>query len=162
MGKRVIMHEELKRLLRESEHTVAFTGAGISTLSGIRDFRGKNGVYLEPWHGKPVEEILSLDCFLAEPQLFYGWAKEFIYRLDDFHPAAVHRVLGPLEEAGRLDSVYTQNIDLLHRKPGAAAFMNFTAVPRSITASGAAGCSATARSLRWCWTTGFRVVNAAV
>lgn len=65
-----------------------------------------------------MEEILSLDCFLAEPQLFYGWAKEFIYRLDDFHPAAVHRVLARLEEAGRLDSVYTQNIDLLHRKAG--------------------------------------------
>lgn len=114
----VPLYEELKQLLRESKHTIAFTGAGISTLSGIRDFRGKNGVYLEPWHGKPVEEILSLDCFLAEPELFYGWGKEFIYHLDDFHPAAVHRVLARLEEQGRLDSVYTQNIDLLHQKAG--------------------------------------------
>ena len=80
------MHDELKRFLRESRHTIAFTGAGISTLSGIRDFRGKNGVYLQPWHGRQVEEILSLECFYEDPSLFYQWAKEFIYRLDDFHP----------------------------------------------------------------------------
>ena len=96
------MYEELKDLLAHSKHTVAFTGAGISTLSGIRDFRGKNGVYLQPWHGKPVEEILSLDCFLSEPELFYGWAKEFIYRLEEFHPAAVHRALAGLEAHGML------------------------------------------------------------
>jgi len=112
------MYEELKDLLAHSKHTVAFTGAGISTLSGIRDFRGKNGVYLQPWHGKPVEEILSLDCFLSEPELFYGWAKEFIYRLEEFHPAAVHRALAGLEAHGMLRAVYTQNIDLLHQKAG--------------------------------------------
>jgi len=112
------MYEELKDLLAHSKHTVAFTGAGISTLSGIRDFRGKNGVYLQPWHGKPVEEILSLDCFLAEPELFYGWAKEFIYRLEEFRPAAVHRALASLEAHGMLRAVYTQNIDLLHQKAG--------------------------------------------
>lgn len=112
------MHEDLKRLLRESRHTVAFTGAGISTLSGIRDFRGKNGVYLQPWQGRQVEEILSLDCFYEDPSLFYRWAKEFIYRLDDFHPAAVHRALAKLEERGMLAAVYTQNIDLLHQKAG--------------------------------------------
>jgi len=112
------MYEELKDLLAHSAHTVAFTGAGISTLSGIRDFRGKNGVYLQPWHGKAVEEILSLDCFLAQPELFYGWAREFIYRLDEFHPAAVHRALAGLEAHGMLRAVYTQNIDLLHQKAG--------------------------------------------
>lgn len=112
------MYEELKDLLKHSRHTVAFTGAGISTLSGIRDFRGKNGVYLQPWHGKPVEEILSLDCFLSEPELFYGWAKEFIYRLEEFRPAAVHRALAGLEAHGMLRAVYTQNIDLLHQKAG--------------------------------------------
>lgn len=112
------MQKELKRLLRESRHTVAFTGAGISTLSGIRDFRGKNGVCLEPWRGRSVEELLSLDCFLSDPALFYNWAKEFIYRLDEFRPASVHRALAKLEGRGMLESVYTQNIDLLHRKAG--------------------------------------------
>ena len=112
------MYEELKQLLRESRRTLAFTGAGISTLSGIRDFRGRNGVYLEPWHGRSVEEILSLDCFLAEPSLFYGWAAEFLYRLEEFRPAAVHRALAGLEQAGLLRGIYTQNIDLLHQKAG--------------------------------------------
>ena len=99
------MYEELKQMLQESRRTLAFTGAGISTLSGIRDFRGKNGVYLEPWHGKSVEEILSLDCFLAEPALFYGWAAEFLYRLEEFHPAAVHRAAAELGDAGRMRGV---------------------------------------------------------
>ncbi len=112
------MYEELKQLLRESRRTFAFTGAGISTLSGIRDFRGANGVYLQPWNGRQVEEILSLDCFLEDPNLFYRWAEEFIYRLDDFKPASVHRVLAKLEDAGMLAGVYTQNIDLLHQKAG--------------------------------------------
>ncbi len=110
--------EELKKLLLSSQRTLAFTGAGVSTLSGIRDFRGKDGVYLQPWHGKSVEEILSLDCFLDQPELFYGWAREFIYRLDEFKPAAVHRALASLEHAGMLKGVYTQNIDLLHQKAG--------------------------------------------
>ena len=112
------MHDDLKQFLRESRNTIAFTGAGISTLSGIRDFQGKNGVYLQPWHGRQVEEILSLECFYEDPSLFYQWAKEFIYRLDDFHPAAVHRVLAKLEARGMLSSIYTQNIDLLHQKAG--------------------------------------------
>lgn len=113
-----IMYEELKQLLQESKRTLAFTGAGISTLSGIRDFRGKNGVYLEPWHGYSVEMILSLECFLDEPSLFYGWAAEFLYRLEEFHPAAVHRALASLEQCGLLHGIYTQNIDLLHQQAG--------------------------------------------
>ena len=115
------MNDALWKLLTESRNTIAFTGAGISTLSGIRDFRGANGVYLQPWHGKQVEEILSLDCFLEDPGLFYRWAEEFIYRLDDFRPAAVHRALAGLEAHGMLHCVYTQNIDLLHQKAGSKA-----------------------------------------
>lgn len=120
MGK-ALQSPELSRLtdlIRSSRRTVAFTGAGISTLSGIRDFRGRNGVYLEPWHGRNVEEILSLEVFRSEPDLFYRWAEQFIYRLDDFHPAAVHRVLAAMESVGALQSVYTQNIDLLHQRAG--------------------------------------------
>ncbi len=112
---------ELKRLfdfIGEAKRIFAFTGAGVSTLSGIRDFRGKNGVYLQPWRGMPVEEILSLDCFLERPELFYGWAKEFLYRLHDFHPSCVHTGLAALEKAGKLEAVYTQNIDMLHQEAG--------------------------------------------
>jgi len=110
--------EQLKQLLRESRHALAFTGAGISTLSGIRDFRGKEGVYLQPWRGHRVEEILSLRCFLAHPELFYAWAKEFIYQLEEFHPSVVHTSLAKLEWEGVLKGIYTQNIDLLHQRAG--------------------------------------------
>lgn len=110
---------KLTELVKASRNIVAFTGAGVSTLAGIRDFRGKNGVYRQLWHGFQVEEILSLDCFRSRPELFYEWAKEFVYCLDDFEPGAMHTSLAHLEAIGKLPlGVYTQNIDLLHQKAG--------------------------------------------
>ena len=112
---------ELAELVSAARKIVAFTGAGVSTLSGIRDFRGKNGVYNAPWHGYNVEEILSLDCFSRQPELFYEWAKEFVYRLDDYRPGAMHLALAHLESIGKLPGgVYTQNIDMLHQKAGSS------------------------------------------
>ena len=110
--------ESLVKLLRESRRTLVFTGAGISTLAGIPDFRGAGGVYSKPWEGYQVEEILSLPVFYEHPELFYRWAREFVYRLDDFEPASVHRVLATLERAGLIRAVCTQNIDMLHQKAG--------------------------------------------
>ena len=110
---------KLTDLIRSSKSIVAFTGAGVSTLAGIRDFRGKNGVYRQLWHGYQVEEILSLDCFERQPELFYEWAREFVYCLDDFNPGAMHTALAHLERIGKLPlGIYTQNIDLLHQKAG--------------------------------------------
>ena len=121
------MYEELKQMLQESRRTLAFTGAGISTLSGIRDFRGKNGVYLEPWHGKSVEEILSLDCFLAEPALFYGWAAEFLYRPST---APLPGLNNPA-----CCAAYTLKISTCSTsKQAAATFTNCTAAPPGTTA----------------------------
>lgn len=110
--------EQLAVLIRTAKNMTVFTGAGVSTLSGIRDFRGINGVYKEPWHGRDVEDILSLNTFLQEPELFYGWATEFVYCLEQFEPSVVHRVLAKLEEKQLLKALYTQNIDLLHTKAG--------------------------------------------
>ena len=110
---------KLADLVKRASRIVAFTGAGVSTLSGIRDFRGKNGVYRQLWHGYQVEEILSLDCFRRRPELFYEWAKEFVYSLDDYRPGAMHTALAHLEEIGKLPlGIYTQNIDLLHQRAG--------------------------------------------
>lgn len=112
---------KLTDLIRSSKSIVAFTGAGVSTLAGIRDFRGKNGVYRQLWHGYQVEEILSLDCFERQPELFYEWAREFVYCLDDFNPGAMHTALAHLEQIGKLPlGIYTQNIDLLHQKAGSS------------------------------------------
>ncbi|MBO5644009.1 MAG: Sir2 family NAD-dependent protein deacetylase, partial [Lentisphaeria bacterium] len=108
----------LKELLHQSRKTTVFTGAGVSTLSGIRDFRGANGVYNQPWKGYQVEDILSIDCFISHPELFYEWAQDFIYRADDFQPSAVHLTLAGWEQQGLIDSIYTQNIDNLHQRAG--------------------------------------------
>ncbi len=110
--------EQLLELVRKSKHITAFTGAGVSTLSGIRDFRGVNGVYTKRWHGLQVEEILSIDCFEEHPEYFYEWAREFVYCLERYEPSIVHKVLAKMEAAGKLVSLTTQNIDLLHTKAG--------------------------------------------
>jgi len=110
--------KELITLLEQSKHTVAFTGAGVSTLSGIRDFRGVGGFYTADWDGMQVEDILSLDYFISDPGLFYRWAKEFLYTLDDYTPSIVHTVLASMEHKGLIHGVYTQNIDMLHQRAG--------------------------------------------
>lgn len=101
-------------LIDRAEYLVAFTGAGVSTLSGIRDFRGKNGVYKE----FDVETIFALDYFLQDPAYYYRNSKDFIYNLDTRQPSLVHNTLARLEQAGQLKAVITQNIDLLHQKAG--------------------------------------------
>lgn len=97
-----------------SRHCVAFTGAGVSTLSGIRDFRGKNGLY----QSVDAEKIFDLALFLKDPSIYYTMTKDFIYNLDEKSPSVVHRVLARLEFEGLLSSIITQNIDLLHQKAG--------------------------------------------
>lgn len=109
---------ELIDLIMASEHTVAFTGAGVSTASGIRDFRGKNGIYNDLWRGYRVEELFSIDLFHRDPSLFYAWAKDFVYCMDRFQPSPLHRVLAQLEARGKLQAIITQNIDMLHQRAG--------------------------------------------
>jgi len=112
------MTDRLYDLLKQSEQCTVFTGAGISTLSGIPDFRSPNGVYSKKFQGMDVEEILSIDCFLQNPELYYEWAKPFIYELDRYSPNVVHRVIAELEKCGIVKMTYTQNIDLLHERAG--------------------------------------------
>ncbi len=110
--------ESFWETLKESKDTAVFTGAGASTLSGIRDFRGKDGVYSKPWQGYSVEDILSIPFFRKDPSIFYAWAREFCYCLDRFTPCIVHTVLAKLEEKGMIGGVMTQNIDVLHQAAG--------------------------------------------
>ena len=106
--------DELFQLIKEAKHMVALTGAGVSTLSGIRDFRGKNGLYNE----MDAEKIFSMDYFLQDPSFYYSKAGSFIYNIDEKEASIVHIVLGELEQKGLLKALITQNIDLLHQKGG--------------------------------------------
>ena len=113
-NKKVDNIEALYSMILSSRHCVAFTGAGVSTLSGIRDFRGRNGLY----KSVDAEKIFDIGVFLRDPSFYYTMTKDFIYNLDEKSPSVVHRVLARLELGGRLGAVITQNIDLLHQKAG--------------------------------------------
>ncbi|MDR1949679.1 MAG: NAD-dependent deacetylase [Spirochaetaceae bacterium] len=106
--------DSLFDLIRQSRHCVALTGAGVSTLSGIRDFRGKNGLYKE----RDAEKIFDIDYFVKDPSLYYNAARSFIYNLNEREASVVHTCLGALENRGFLKAIITQNIDLLHQKGG--------------------------------------------
>ncbi len=108
----------LKPMILHAKRMTVFTGAGVSTLSGIPDFRSSKGIYSKKWEGLDVEHILSISFFMQHPDVFYTWAKEFWYHLDTYEPNVVHRTLAKLEAKGYLRSLYTQNIDMLHQKAG--------------------------------------------
>jgi len=105
---------KLFTLIKEARYLVALTGAGVSTLSGIRDFRGKNGLYNE----MDAEKIFDIGYFEKDPSLYYNQAGSFIYNIDEKKPSIVHNTLGELEKHGFLKALITQNIDLLHQKGG--------------------------------------------
>jgi len=109
---------KLEEMIASSKQMCVFTGAGVSTLSGIPDFRGKHGVYTDPWHGMDVEDIISIDFFSRRPDIFYQWAKDVWYKVDRFEPTIVHTTLARMEEKGYLKALYTQNIDMLHERAG--------------------------------------------
>ena len=107
-------YRKLADRIAAAKHCVAFTGAGVSTLSGIRDFRGKNGLYTLP----ETDKMFDIEVFRETPSVYYQLAKEFIYGLPEKEPSIVHQVLAGLEARGILKALITQNIDLLHQKAG--------------------------------------------
>lgn len=108
--------ENLKKLIEEADNIVFFGGAGVSTGSGIKDFRGKNGLYKEKMD-YPPEYLLSSNCFYQEPELFFKFYKENMNALE-YEPNVVHKYLSKLERIGKLKATVTQNIDGLHQKAG--------------------------------------------
>lgn len=108
--------ETLQKWLDESKRAVFFGGAGVSTESGIPDFRSVDGLYHQSYD-YPPETIISHSFFLQAPEEFYRFYKEKMLYLDA-RPNAAHRKLAELEAAGKLAAVVTQNIDGLHQAAG--------------------------------------------
>lgn len=106
----------LAQWIAEAHDIVFFGGAGVSTESGIPDFRGAKGFYHQE-REIPLERVLSIDFFSACPGAYYAWFAEETAR-EGVAPNAAHRFLAGLERAGKLKTVVTQNIDGLHQAAG--------------------------------------------
>lgn len=107
--------EQAARLLRASKHVVAFTGAGISTPSGIPDFRSqRTGM----WERYNPMEVASLAGFQMHPERFYDWLRPLLQVSWSAAPNPAHLALAQLESAGYLKALITQNIDNLHFRAG--------------------------------------------
>ena len=108
--------EKLKKWIDESKRIVFFGGAGVSTESGIPDFRSVDGLYNQKFE-YPPEEIISHSFFERNPEYFFRFYREKMLPLG-FEPNITHKVLARWEEEGKLAAVVTQNIDGLHQKAG--------------------------------------------
>lgn len=108
--------ERLIKAIEDAKCVVAMTGAGVSTLCGIPDFRGPQGLYKNP----DAERIFDIDWFDRDPSVYYRGCRDLVYGLGNFEPGPVHHALKRLEDMGRLDGIITQNIDMLHQKAGSS------------------------------------------
>lgn len=110
--------EKLAEIIKNSKDIVVFSGAGASTDSGLRDFRGKNGLYNDrSYMGYEPEEILSHDFFFSHRDIFDKYLVEKL-SINDIKPNAGHKAVAELEKMGKVKAVITQNIDDLHQAAG--------------------------------------------
>jgi NAD-dependent deacetylase len=104
------------KLIKEAEYIVVLTGAGISTPSGIPDFRSKKSGL---WEKNDPMVVASLSSFLNNPLIFFNWLKPLVKDIYFSNPNAAHKSLARLERENKLKAIVTQNIDNLHQKAGA-------------------------------------------
>lgn len=114
------MYEELRKYIGESNNIVFFGGAGVSTESGIPDFRSKDGLYNQhdiQFDKYEPEYLLSRECLYNNPKVFYEFYRQ---KMDtrNIEPNITHKVLAKMEKIGKLNAIVTQNIDGLHQKAG--------------------------------------------
>lgn len=112
--------QKLKELIDSSENIVFFGGAGVSTESGIPDFRSKDGLYNQHdvrFDKYQPEYLLSHSCLVYEPKVYYEFHRQ---KMDtrNIEPNNAHKYLAALEKTGKLKGIVTQNIDGLHQKAG--------------------------------------------
>lgn len=108
--------ETLLKAIKNAKCVGCLTGAGVSTLCGIPDFRGPQGLYKNP----DAERIFDIDWFDRDPSVYYNGCAELVYGLGEFKPGPVHHALKHLEDVGKLKGIATQNIDMLHQKAGSS------------------------------------------
>ena len=109
--------KQFANMINECNNIVFFGGAGVSTESGVKDYRSQNGLYnTVNEYGVPPEEILSHSFFFQHPEIFYDFYRK--YFIIEVEPNNAHKALAELETMGKLKAVITQNIDGLHQKAG--------------------------------------------
>ena len=110
--------KQLSEILKESQNIVFFGGAGVSTASGIPDFRSANGLYSMKYkRNLSPEELVSHTFFVRDTEMFYEFYKEHLV-YPYAKPNDCHKALAKLEAMGKLKAVVTQNIDGLHQAAG--------------------------------------------
>ena len=110
------MKNDLRALIAQSRRVVFFGGAGVSTESGIPDFRGENGLYRQKF-AYPPEVILSHSFFMRHTDAFFDFYRQRML-CPGAQPSRAHRILADMERAGKLTGIVTQNIDGLHQAAG--------------------------------------------
>jgi NAD-dependent deacetylase len=123
-------------LIRESRQAVALTGAGLSTPSGIPDFRSPGSGL---WEDVDPMEVATLGGFLENPQAFYGWIRPLARTMMQAEPNPAHQALAEMEARGWLQAVITQNIDLLHGRAGSRRVLEVHGHIRQVTCLGCYG-----------------------
>lgn len=114
------MYDKLREYIEESNNIVFFGGAGVSTESGIPDFRSKDGLYNQhdiQFDKYEPEYLLSRECLYNNPKVFYEFYRQKI-DTRNIEPNITHNVLAKMERIGKLKAIVTQNIDGLHQKAG--------------------------------------------
>lgn len=110
--------KQFRKMINVSKDIVFFGGAGVSTESGIKDYRSEDGIYSTvKEYGISPETILSHDFFLDKPEIFYDFYRKYFLNCDAV-PNAAHTAIVKLENAGKIKAVITQNVDGLHQKAG--------------------------------------------
>lgn len=122
--------QQAAKLISNAQTIVAFTGAGISTPSGIPDFRSPNSGI---WDNDDPIAVASIFAFRQNPQAFYTWIKPLAHLVVEAEPNPAHIALAQLEQGGTLTAVITQNIDNLHQKAGSKTVYELHGHLRQVT-----------------------------
>lgn len=125
--------EKAAKLILSSTYTIALTGAGISTPSGIPDFRSINQGL---WNKYNPMEVASLSVFRIKPEKFFEWFRPLTSKILSAEPNVAHNVLSKLEELGLLKTIVTQNIDNLHQKAGSKSVLEVHGTINTLTCGG--------------------------